>query len=49
MRWIVLIYCVLGQSRGSWRLDWSDEFNGDTIDQDKWDIDLQDSDNCDSK
>ena len=45
---MILFLCVY-LSRAFWQLDWSDEFNQDTLDSKKWEIDESDKDRCDSK
>ena len=45
---LILVLCV-NLSRSYWQLDWSDEFNQDTLDLKNWEIDENDRDRCDSK
>lgn len=39
MRIILLFSIGIFIANGGWILEWSDEFNGDTIDSSKWDFD----------
>ena len=46
---IVFFISIFGQSQALWKLSWYDEFDGETLDSNNWEVDVGDFDKCDSK